>query len=59
MGRHEIAPLVAQSLTAVGRYEDATKVLPEFVKERADLREAATARHWLDRLAASSKIQAN
>jgi len=53
----EIALLVAQSLTAVGRYEDAAKVLREFLKEHGDRREAATAQRWLERLTASAKIQ--
>jgi len=55
----EIALLVAQSLTAVGRYEDAAKVLREFLREHGDRREAATARRWLERLTASAKIQPN
>jgi tetratricopeptide (TPR) repeat protein len=55
----EIELLVAQSLTAVGRYEDAAQVLREFLKEHADRREAATARRWLERLTASAKIRAN
>ncbi|HTQ63059.1 MAG TPA: tetratricopeptide repeat protein [Candidatus Solibacter sp.] len=55
----EIALLVAQSLTAAGRYEDAANVLREFVKEHADRREAATARKWLERLSASGRIRAN
>lgn len=55
----EIELLVAQSLTAVGRYEDAARTLREFLRDHADRREAATARHWLDRLAADGKIHAN
>src|ERR1700676_1279767 len=55
----EIALLVAQSLTAVGRYEDAAKVLREFLRDHTDRREAATARRWLERLTASAKIQPN
>lgn len=55
----EIALLVAQSLTAVGRYEDAAKTLREFLREHSDRREAATARRWLDGLAANGKIQSN
>jgi Flp pilus assembly protein TadD len=53
----EIGLLVAQSLTAVGRYEDAAKVLREFLREHGDRRDAATARRWLEQLAASAKIQ--
>jgi tetratricopeptide (TPR) repeat protein len=53
----EIQLLVAQSLTAVGRYEDAAKTLREFLHKHGDRREAATARRWLERLAADGKIQ--
>jgi Flp pilus assembly protein TadD len=55
----EIELLVAQSLTAVGRYEDAAQSLREFLQDHADRREAATARKWLERLTASGKIHAN
>ena len=55
----EIGLLVAQSLTAVGRYEDAAQVLREFLKDHADRREAPTARRWLEGLTASAKIRAN
>jgi Tfp pilus assembly protein PilF len=54
----EIELLVAQSLTAVGRYEDAAQALREFLRDHADRREAATARRWLDGLAADGKIHA-
>lgn len=53
----EIQLLVAQSLTAVGRYEDAAQSLREFLYKRGDRPEAATARRWLDRLAADGKIR--
>jgi tetratricopeptide (TPR) repeat protein len=53
----EIALLVAQSLTAIGRYEDAASVLRTFVKQHAELREAPTARGWLDQLSSSGKIR--
>jgi len=55
----EIALLLAQSLTAVGRYEDAAQVLREFLRDHADRREAGTARRWLERLGASGKIKTN
>jgi len=55
----EIGLLVAQSLTAVGRYEDAARVLREFLKDHPDRREAATAQRWLERLTASAKIKPN
>jgi Tfp pilus assembly protein PilF len=53
----EIALLVAQSLTAVGRYEDAAQVLREFLKDHADRHEASTAGRWLERLTANGKIR--
>jgi|SRR5579859_5316962 len=40
----EIGLLVAQSLTAVGRYEEAAQTLREFLRDHGDRREAATAR---------------
>jgi tetratricopeptide (TPR) repeat protein len=55
----EVSLLVAQSLTAVGRYEDAAALLRDFLKEHGDRREAATARRWLDGLAANGKIRSN
>jgi len=54
-----IALLVAQSLTAVGRYEDAAEVLREFLRDHTDRQEAATARRWLEQLAAGGKIRSN
>jgi tetratricopeptide (TPR) repeat protein len=55
----EISLLVAQSLTAVGRYEEAARMLREFLKGRGDRKEAGTARRWLEKLTSSGKIQAN
>lgn len=55
----EIQLLVAQSLTAVGRYDEAAQALRDFIREHSDRREAATARRWLDRLSASGKISKN
>lgn len=55
----EIALLVAQSLNAVGRFEDAAQVLRQFLKEHGDRPEAVTARRWLDHLVASGNIRAN
>ncbi len=54
----KIALLVAQSLTAVGEYEDAARMLREFVREHGDRNEAVTARRWLESLAADGKIRA-
>lgn len=55
----EIELLVAQSLTAVGRYEDSARVLREFLKNHGDHPEAATARRWLERLNTAGKIRSN
>jgi Flp pilus assembly protein TadD len=55
----EIELLVAQSLTAVGRYEDAAEELRKFLRDHADDRDAATARRWLNGLAANGKIRGN
>lgn len=55
----QIQLLVAQSLTAVGRYEDAAQTLREFLRSHPDFREAATAHRWLDGLAANGKIPAH
>jgi thioredoxin-like negative regulator of GroEL len=55
----EIALLAAQSLTAVGRYEDSAEILREFLRDHADRTEAALARRWLEQLAANGKIGAN
>jgi Flp pilus assembly protein TadD len=54
----EIALLVAQSLTAVGRYDDAALALRSFVRDHGELREAATAKKWLTRLNSSGKLTA-
>jgi len=55
----EIELLVAQSLTAVGRYEDAAQALRDYLKNHPKEAGAATARRWLDRLAADGKIRHN
>jgi Tfp pilus assembly protein PilF len=54
----EIALLVAQSLTAVGRYEDAAQILRDFLREHSGQPEATTAQRWLANLAANGKIRA-
>jgi len=48
--------LVAKSLVAVGRYEDSANVLRELIKNHGDAADAATARHFLERLTADGKI---
>lgn len=49
--------LVAQALSAVGRYEDAATVLRDLLKNHSDDPEAVTARRYLDRLIADGKIR--
>ena len=49
--------LVAQSLTAAGEYEEAARVLREFVQANGDRKEAATARRWLENLSKDGKIR--
>ena len=53
----QIELLVAQSLTAVGRYEDSAQTLREFLKNHGDRQEAVKARRWLDHLARDGKIR--
>ena len=53
----QIELLVAQSLTAVGRYEDAAQALRDFLKSHGDRPEAATAQRWLDGLVKTGKIR--
>lgn len=55
----QIELLVAQSLTAVGKYEDAAQTLRDFLKHNGDRPEAPTARHWLDGLVKNGKIHPN
>jgi tetratricopeptide (TPR) repeat protein len=55
----QIELLVAQSLTAVGRYDDAAQTLREFLKRHADRPEAPTARRWLDGLSNRGKTSPN
>jgi len=55
----QIELLVAQSLTAVGRYDDAAETLRDFLKRHADLPEAATAQRWLKGLSSRGKTSPN
>jgi Tfp pilus assembly protein PilF len=52
----EIELLLAQSLTAAGKYEDAGQALRDFLKNHGDRPEAATARRWLERLTSDGKL---
>ncbi len=49
--------LIAQSQTAVGNFEDSAATLRAFLKNHPNDKGAATARRWLDRLAADGKIR--
>jgi tetratricopeptide (TPR) repeat protein len=49
--------LLAECLTAMGRYEDSAQVLREFLKNKTEGPDATTARHWLQRLTADGKIR--
>jgi Flp pilus assembly protein TadD len=53
----EIEILVAQSLTAVGRFEDSAQILRDFLKNHPNHSEAPTALRYLDRLKQSGKIK--
>jgi len=55
----QIELLVAQSLTAVGRYDDAAQTLRDFLRRHGDRPEAATAKRWLDGLANNGKTRQN
>jgi Tfp pilus assembly protein PilF len=55
----QIELLVAQSLTAVGRYDEAAETLREFLRRHGDRPEAATARRWLAGLANNGKTRQN
>jgi cytochrome c-type biogenesis protein CcmH/NrfG len=48
--------ILAKSLTAVGRYEDAAQVLRDFLKNHPGDPEAPTARRWLEGLKSNGKI---
>jgi Flp pilus assembly protein TadD len=53
----EIALLVAQALTAVGRYEEAGQVLREFLREHGERADAGKARRWLEGLRSSGRVR--
>jgi tetratricopeptide (TPR) repeat protein len=52
----QVELLLAQCLSAVGRYEDSAQVLDKFLKEHPDDPDTATAKRWLDGLAANGKL---
>ena len=52
----QVELLLAQCLTAAGRYEESARILRDFLKQNPQGPEAATARRWLERLSAEGKI---
>jgi tetratricopeptide (TPR) repeat protein len=52
----QVELLLAQCLTAVGRYGDSAEVLREFLKTHSNDPDTATAKRWLDGLTANGKI---
>lgn len=53
----QVELLLAQCLTAVGRYEDSAQMLRDLLKSNPSGPASATARRWLDGLAANRKIR--
>jgi tetratricopeptide (TPR) repeat protein len=49
--------LIAQSQTAVGKFEDSADTLRTFLRTHPNDKGAATARRWLDRLVADGKVR--
>jgi Flp pilus assembly protein TadD len=56
-GAAQVQLLLAQCLTAMGRYEDSAQVLRGVLKDDANTADAATAQRWLNGLIANGKIQ--
>jgi thioredoxin-like negative regulator of GroEL len=55
----EIQLLLAQSLVATGRYDEAAAALRDYLKNHGDRPDAAKAKRWLDRLVADGKVAKN
>jgi len=53
----EVELLIAQSQTAVGKFEDSADTLRTFLRTHPNDKGAATARRWLDRLIADGKVR--
>lgn len=49
--------LIAQSQTAIGKFEDSAETLRTFLRTHPNDKGAATARRWLDRLIADGKVR--
>ncbi|MBV8515230.1 MAG: tetratricopeptide repeat protein [Acidobacteria bacterium] len=55
----EIELLVAQSLVATGKYDQAAAALRDYLKNHGDRPDAAKAKRWLERLVADGKVAKN
>jgi outer membrane protein assembly factor BamD (BamD/ComL family) len=55
----DIELLLAQSLVATGKYDEAAQALRDYVKNHGDRPDAAKAKRWLDRLVADGKVAKN
>ncbi len=55
----EIELLVAQSLVATGKYDEAAAALRDYVKNHGDRPDAAKAKRWLERLVADGEVAKN
>lgn len=55
----DIELLLAQSLVATGKYDEAAQALRDYIKNHGDRPDAAKAKRWLDRLVADGKIAKN
>jgi hypothetical protein len=55
----EIELLMAQSLVATGKYDEAALALRDYVKNHGDRPDATKAKRWLDRLVADGKVAKN
>ena len=49
--------LIAQAQVAIGKFEDSAQTLRDFIKNHPNDKGVATAKKWLDRLAADGKIR--
>jgi Tfp pilus assembly protein PilF len=55
----EIALLVAQSFTAIGRFQDAAQTLRDFLRDHPTQPQASIAQRWLTHLTNSAKLASN
>jgi len=55
----EIELLLAQSLVATGKFDEAAQALRDYIKNHGDRPDVAKAKRWLDRLVADGKVAKN